>query len=201
MRTPNSACVVCAKPLYRRPADLARVRHVACFAHRGQAQSMSGITEAQATALKQGRRPGDNRRKGYVHTEETKAKISAAHKAWCSINPGRVAARGAKVRGKSHYRWNGGSSKLNTSIRRMTENHRWADAVKARDGNGCTRCQAKENLEVHHRTPLAELIKTLCIKSRDDARAHAAVLWALDNGLTLCQTCHYIEHGRTRYAD
>lgn len=201
MRTPNCACVICAKPLYRRPADLARVRHVACFAHRGQAQSMSGLTEAQAAGLRQGRRPGDNRRNGYRHATETKAKTSASHKAWCAANPDRIAARSEKTRGQAHYLWNGGSSKLNTSIRRMTENRRWTDAVKARDGKKCALCPATENLEVHHRTPLAELIETLGIKSCDDARIHAAALWALDNGLTLCQACHYIEHGRTRYAD
>lgn len=201
MRTPNCACVICQKPLYRRPSDLARVRHVACLEHRGQAQAAYGVTEAQAAALKLGRRPGDNRRAGYRHRAESKAKTSASHKAWCAANPDRVAARGEKVRGEAHYRWKGGASKLNASIRRMTENRRWMDAVKARDGHKCTRCAATETLEAHHRTPLADLIEALGISSRDNARLHAAELWALDNGVTLCRACHYEEHGRTRYAD
>lgn len=201
MRTANCACMVCKKPMYRRPSNLARARHVACMEHRGQAQAMSGVTAAQAAALKLGRVPGENRRSGYQHRAESKAKTSASNKAWCAANPDRVAARSMKTRGDAHYRWNGGSSRLNTSIRQMNENRRWTDAVKLRDGNKCARCTAVDDLEVHHLTPLASLIESLGIKSRDDARLHAAALWSLDNGMTLCQTCHYNEHGRTRYAD
>lgn len=201
MRTPNCSCVVCQKPMYRRPGELSRVRHVACVQHRGRAQAISGITDEQRRGLSLGSRPGTNHRVGYQHRAESKAKASASHKAWCAANPDRVAARGEKVRGEAHYQWKGGVAKLNTSIRQMTENRRWTAAVKARDSMRCTRCPAMENLEVHHRRPLAEMIEALGIKSRADARLHAAVLWALENGLTLCQACHYEEHGRTRYAD
>lgn len=200
MRTPNAACVVCASPLYRRPADLARVRHVACMAHRGQAQALSGVTDAQREGLSLGRVKGTNHRAGYTHRPESKAKASATHKAFCAAHPQAVAARGAKVRGEAHYRWKGGASRLNASIRRMTENRKWMEAVKERDG-ACLRCASTDLLEAHHRTTLAALIESLGIKSRDDARTHAAALWALENGETLCSGCHYIEHGRKRRAD
>ena len=200
MRTPNAACVVCSTPLYRRPADLVRVRHVACMAHRGEAQRLSGVTEAQRSGLALGSVKGTNHRTGYRHRAESREKASAAHKAFCAANPEAVAARGVKVRGEAHYRWKGGVAKLNASIRRMTENRRWMDAVKARDG-ACLRCGETELLEAHHRTTLAALIESLGIKSRDDARTHAAALWALENGETLCSGCHYIEHGRKRRAD
>jgi len=200
VRTPNAACIVCAKPLYRRPGELAQVRHVACMAHRAQAQKLSGITEAQQAGLSRGRIKGTNHRTGYQHRAESRRKASESHKAWCAANPDRVAARGEKVRGEANYAWKGGSSRLNTSIRQMTENRRWMDAVKARDGC-CTRCGSGEVLEAHHRVELAALIERLGIKSRDDARTHATVLWDLENGATLCQPCHYQEHGRKRYAD
>lgn len=200
MRTPNAACIVCAKPLYRRPGHLALVRHVACIAHRAEAQKLSGITEAQQSGLSKGRAKGTNHRAGYTHRAESKAKTSATNKAFWAANPDLLALRGAQVRGEAHYAWNGGSSRLNTSIRQMTENRRWIDAVKARDGC-CTRCSSTETLESHHLVELAVLIERLGIKSRDDARTHAAVLWDLENGATLCQPCHYQEHGRKRYAD
>ena len=200
MRTPNAACVVCSTPLYRRPGELARVRHVACMDHRAQAQTLSGITESQQAGLSLGRAKGTNHRTGYKHREESKRKVSAANAAYWAARPAAAIERGAKHRGELAYNWKGGVSRLNTSIRQMNENRKWMDAVKARDGQ-CTRCGGQKDLEAHHRTGLAALIERLGITSRDDARQHAAELWSLDNGVTLCQPCHYDEHGRTRHAD
>lgn len=170
------------------------------MAHRAEAQKLSGITEAQQAGLSKGRAKGTNHRAGYAHRAESKSKTAAANRAFWAANPDLLALRGAKVRGEAHYAWKGGSSRLNTSIRQMTENRRWMDAVKARDGC-CTRCGSGELLEAHHKTELAALIERLGIRSRDDARKHAAILWDLANGVTLCQSCHYEEHGRKRYAD
>lgn len=200
MRTPNAACMICATPLYRRPAELARVRHVACMEHRGQAQAISGVTDAQRAGLSLGREKGTNHRAGYAHRPESKAKASVSHLAFWQANPALAAARGEKTRGEDHYKWKGGISLLNLSIRQMTENRRWMDAGKARDG-ACVRCASGLHLESHHRVGLAELVERLGITSRDDARAHAATLWDVNNGETLCRRCHYAEHGRSGYAD
>ena len=195
MRTPNAQCVVCAKPLYRRPFELARVRYAACAAHRIDAQRAAGVTDAQHAALKLGRPKGTNRRTGYKHREESRRKASKSHKSFNAANPDFAKARGAKTRGELNVKWKGGSSRLNTSIRQMTENRRWMDAVKARDGC-CVRCGSHERLESHHKRSLAEITESLGIKNRDDARKHAAVLFDLSNGETLCEVCHYAEHGR-----
>ena len=197
MRTPNATCIVCAKPLYRRPAELARVRYVACLAHRAEAQRISGITGGQRSGLSLGRAKGTNHRRGYRHSDETRAKIAATNQRFFALNPQCAIARGAKTRGAAHYNWSGGVSNLNLSIRQMRENRRWMDAVKARDGR-CVRCGLAEGigLEAHHRVPLSELIERLGIRNRDDARRHAGELWSLDNGETLCVSCHFREHGR-----
>lgn len=200
MRTPNTACVVCGKPLYRRPSDMARSRYAACMEHRALAQSLAGVTPAQAAGLALGRKKGTNHRHpGYRHSEATRRKIAASNKAFCAANPEAVAARGQKVRGAQHYQWKGGITRLNQSIRQMTENRRWMDAIKARDGR-CVRCGATSNLEAHHKVSLAALIEQLGIRSRADARRHAAALWDMENGETLCVDCHYAEHGRMRRA-
>lgn len=198
MRTPNTKCCICEKQLYRRPSELARVRYVACMEHRNEAQAKAGLTDAQLAALAKGRKPGTNNRTGYKHREETKSKVSASQKAWCAANPDKVKARGEKVRGANHYNWKGGCSRLNASIRRMTENRKWMDAVKVRDGK-CIVCGAVENLESHHIVPLAVLVGVHGITNREEAR-NCAALWNLSNGMTVCGRCHYKIHGR-KYED
>lgn len=197
MRTPNTSCVLCEKPLYRRPSDMAKTRYAACMACRGKAQSVAGLTIPQQVGLSWGREKGTNHRTGYKHRAVSKAKASLSHQRWCAENPDRVRARGEKTRGERHYRWKGGVTRLNISIRQMRENRKWMDAVKARDGC-CGRCGSTEKLEVHHVKSLAALIEECGVRNRDDARKSAAILWDLANGETLCEPCHYREHGRKK---
>lgn len=197
MRTPNTSCILCGKPLYRRPYEMAQTRYAACMAHRAMAQSVVGVTERQREGLAKGSVKGTNHRRGYKHRDESKRKTVEANRKFWANNPDARAARGEKMRAEKHYRWNGGSSKLNNSIRLMTENRKWMDAVKARDGYCCVRCGTSDGkMESHHIKSLAELIAELGIKSRDDARAHSDKIWNLDNGETLCERCHYAAHGR-----
>lgn len=56
----------------------------------------------------------------------------------------------------------------------------WRKAVLEADGNACKHCGAVENLHAHHIVPWAEA-------------PHLRV--EPSNGITLCRTCHYAEHG------
>jgi hypothetical protein len=194
MRTPNCKCLICDKPMYRRPYELAKVRHVACMEHRAEAQKVSGITEKQLAGLAMGREKGTNHRAGYKHREESKRKASASHKRYWREHPEEAMARGAKIRGEAHYRWNGGCSRLNSAIRRLTENRKWMAAVKARDGR-CLECGATADLEAHHTVGLAEIVEAHGITDREQSRG-CEPLWDVDNGRTLCVPCHYKAHGR-----
>lgn len=193
MRTPNTACVLCAKPLYRRPGELKRVRYAACMGCRANAQSVVGVTDAQRAGLSHGRIKGTNHRSGYTHREESKRKTAEANSRFWAKNPEAAIARAR--RGDAAYNWKGGVSRLNASIRQMHENRKWMDAVKARDGR-CLRCQSTTDLEAHHKVELATLVERLGVKNRDDARKHAADLFDLSNGETLCRRCHYSLHRR-----
>jgi len=199
MRTPNTKCVLCGKPLYRRPAQMAKVRYASCMACRNKAQVVMGLSEEQLHGLSLGRRKGQNGRTGYKHREESKRKCSESHKRWCAEHPDLVAARGTKTRAEQHYNWKGGISRLNLSIRQMEENRKWMEAIRERDG-ACQTCGSTQNLESHHIVSLASMIDEYDIKSRKDARIHAGALWAMNNGEALCRKCHYQVHGR-RYAD
>lgn len=194
MRTPNTECIICGKPLYRRPSELKKVRYVACMEHRNEAQKRAGLTGAQLAALASGRLRGTNHLEGIPKSAESNRKRASSIKAWCEANPDKVKARGKKTRGPNHYNWKGGSSRLNTAIRGLTENRRWMDAVVRRDGK-CLHCGADTDLEAHHIKSLVEIIAEYGITTLEQARQCAA-LWDLSNGTTLCEQCHCEHHGR-----
>ena len=194
-RTPNCECVICEKPLYRRPSELKKVRYVACIKHRTEAQRKHGQTKKQKEALSLGREKGVNHLDGIPKSEASKRKRSKRIKAWCKNNPDAVAARGKKMRGSNHYNWKGGSDKINRSIRRMTENRKWMDAVKEKDGYACAHCGSDKKLESHHIIEFADMLRKYDIKNRTDAR-NCPELWSVENGITLCKRCHYKVHGR-----
>lgn len=166
---------------------------------RSEAQKVVGITEAQQAGLALGRRKGTNNRTGYKHKMSSRRKASRSHKKWCKENPEKVAARGAKNRGENHYKWKGGVSNIQASVRRMTENRKWMEAVKERDGRKCI-CGSTKNIEAHHIVYLCILIERYKIRSRADAYKYKDILWDMKNGITLCRKCHYAIHKRT-YAD
>jgi 5-methylcytosine-specific restriction endonuclease McrA len=158
------------------------------------AQVQSGITEKQNNALALGRKPGTNNRNGYKHKTESKQKASESHKAWCKANPDKVKARGEKTKGENHYQWKGGVARLNISIRQMTENRKWIQAVKERD-RACLFCGSTIELEADHIKPLALIVLKHKIKNRADAK-NCAELWDISNGRTLCKKCHCEKDGR-----
>ena len=55
----------------------------------------------------------------------------------------------------------------------------WSKAVRKRDGNKCTWCDSTKNLKAHHIWH-----KIFCPESALD----------VDNGITLCHTCHKEQH-------
>jgi hypothetical protein len=193
MRTPNTQCQICKKPLYRRPSDLARYKSVCCADCRSELYKQ----RPPSSNLKLGREKGTNHLEGISKSEKHKQKMKKIMSKWCKDNFDKVRKRGEKTRGEKHYRWKGGTTKLNISIRRMTENRKWMDAVKARDKK-CKHCGGVEELESHHIIPLAMLLEKHNITNRDEAR-ECKELWNIKNGITLCRKCHYKLDNRKYY--
>lgn len=193
MRTPNTQCEICNKPLYRRPSDLARYKAVCCVGCRSELYKK----RPPSPNLELGREKGTNHLEGIPKSKAHKEKMSRIMKEWCKDNPDKVKERGEKMRGENHYKWKGGVTILNQSIRRMTENIYWQRAVKKRDKK-CQHCGSEKELEAHHIIPLAMILEKYNITCRDEARA-CSELWDLKNGITLCRKCHYKLDNRKYY--
>src|ERR1035437_10547988 len=57
---------------------------------------------------------------------------------------------------------------------------KWSLSVKARDGKNCMQCGGNERLHSHH------------LKAKSE---YPELMYDLDNGITLCASCHSIVHG------
>ena len=64
----------------------------------------------------------------------------------------------------------------------ITSKKSWRENVLLRDHFTCQRCNATEELTVHHIIP-----KSIC---------NDKLQWDVSNGITLCQTCHAEWHAR-----
>jgi hypothetical protein len=190
MRIPNTECVICNKPLYRRPYEFKDGKEFCCVGCRSE------LYKRRETSpnLKLGREKGTNHLEGIPKNKTHKEKMKKIMSKWCENNVDKVAERGKKIRGENHYQWKGGTSRLNTSIRTLTENRKWLDNVKLRDKK-CVICETTKELESHHIVPLVVLIEKHNITNREQAR-ECKELWNLDNGMTVCAECHCKIHNR-----
>jgi len=190
MRTPNTECSICGKPLYRRPREFKEGVEFCCKGCRSELYKK----RPPSGNLELGREKGTNHLEGISKSEESNIKRAKSNKEFWTNNSDKAIQRGEKTRGDKHYNWKGGISSLNKSIRTMTENRKWMDAVKERD-KLCLKCGSVENLESHHKKSIQEIIEEFNIRNRQDAR-ECSILWDINNGGTLCQKCHYEIHGR-----
>ena len=175
MRTPNTQCEICKKPLYRRPFELKKYNGVCCVGCRSSLYKK----RPPSLNLKLGRQKGTNHLEGIPKSKTQKDKMKKIMAKWCKENPDKVKARGAKCRAEKHYNWKGGVDGIGQSIRRMSECEKWRDKVKNRDKK-CQHCGGNKNLESHHIIPVQMIIEKYQIKSREDARM-CEFLWDIKN--------------------
>lgn len=77
--------------------------------------------------------------------------------------------------------WKGGITPENQIMRNSKEAKEWKAAVLLRDEYTCQKCDAIEELHVHHIKPFSKF---------EDLR------FVISNGITLCKRCHYEVHSR-----
>jgi hypothetical protein len=96
----------------------------------------------------------------------------------------KVAINILKLRGEKHPNWKGGLTPISLRIRHSIEYRLWREAIFARDNWTCQNCGRKGgDLEAHHLKGFA---------------LFPELRFALDNGVTLCKSCHELTKRRKR---
>lgn len=116
--------------------------------------------------------------KGIPHSEETKAKLKLARAK--QIMQPRTPEYRRKMsedrKGDKWHTWRGGITPINKAIRNSVEYKLWREAIFKRDNWTCIWCKQKGGkLNADHIKPFAY---------------YPELRFALDNGRTLCESCH-----------
>ena len=116
---------------------------------------------------------GNKRSLGYKHPEEFKKRLSEYNL--------KIGKHPPHYRGEKHYNWQGGKSPIKKRIRHSLEYKLWRESVFQRDNYTCVWCGARSGngkkviLNADHIKPFAY---------------YPELRFAIDNGRTLCTSCH-----------
>ena len=114
---------------------------------------------------------------GRKHSEETKRKISESH-------------RGIELK-ENNPNWKGGITSLYERIRKSFIYRQWRSDVYTRDDFTCQECgQVGKRLNAHHIKSFSSVIRFYEITTIEQA-FECDELWNINNGITLCEECHY----------
>jgi 5-methylcytosine-specific restriction endonuclease McrA len=91
--------------------------------------------------------------------------------------------------GDAHPRWKGGLTRLQQTIRNSYEYTSWRDKIYKRDQYTCIVCGKQRHLQAHHVKAMSIILRNNGIKSFDGA-IKCDEIWDVNNGQTLCETCH-----------
>ena len=137
-------------------------------------------------------RPSSHYHVGSFRSEETKKKISLTAKGRKHTDESRKKmskARQGIHRGSANPAWKCGRTKLNTRLRRSKRYREWRQSVLERDGGLCVLCGSADSIAVDHIEPWFHLLDKYKILNAVQAEKCEG-LWDVDNGRTLCQSCH-----------
>lgn len=85
--------------------------------------------------------------------------------------------------GSRNHRWKGGITPEQSRLRQSPQTRVWRIAVFIRDNHCCQRCDSRRDLRAHHIYPWAD---------------YPDLRWTVENGITLCATCHKMLHDLLR---
>jgi hypothetical protein len=104
------------------------------------------------------------------------------------------------VTGDKSPNYKGGINKINKLIRGCDKYTLWRMSVFVRDNFACARCSSVGYIHAHHIIRLSSIIIRNHIKDLTNAFA-CDEIWSVENGETLCISCHKDEHSEEQYAN
>ena len=94
---------------------------------------------------------------------------------------------------KCHF-WKGGVYEFRDHIRDIFEYRQWRSDVFTRDDFTCQNCFVRGGeIHAHHIKHFSKIIEDNNITTLDQARS-CPEFWNINNGITLCHSCHKQEH-------
>ena len=126
---------------------------------------------------------------GKKHSEKSRLLMSLSH-----LRPGINRYKLPALKKEKHPRWKGGVSPMNEIIRGSLKMQRWKQSIFIRDGYKCVVCsKVGGELNAHHIKRFSVIIIEFGIKDAESAY-RCKELWDVNNGVTLCESCHKKEH-------
>lgn len=100
-------------------------------------------------------------------------------------------ARKGKNLRQENPNWKGGITIIYQAVRNSDKYGEWRRRVFERDNWTCQRCVkiSNGNIVAHHIRRFAEILRENKINTLETA-LDCELLWDIDNGMTLCKTCH-----------
>lgn len=179
-------CLTCKKEFKCFPYEIKRGRKFCsrlCQATYGLGQFKKGsIPPNKGIKLKDWMDPYKNK--------ERKIKISKTLKGIVRSYETKIKIRNAQC-GEKSVHWKGGRKGLLYALRNSFYYKIWRESVFKRDNYTCQKCGLKSCwIEAHHKIYFSKILDDNNIKNIEQALKCEA-LWNIDNGITLCEDCHY----------
>jgi len=133
---------------------------------------------------------------GKKRSDKTRIKISQAQKGKpLLLSEESRKKRGERIKGKKNYNWKGGITSLVQQIRHHYKYRQWRSDVFTRDDFTCQECEVRGGkLHAHHKDKsFSGILEEYKIKTLEEA-LDCEELWNINNGITMCQKCHYKKH-------
>lgn len=143
-----------------------------------------GIFKSNSGSFQKGMIPWN---KGKKLSQKTKKRMSESKKGqvpWDKNKPR------YDIRGKKHWNWQNGISKITNQIRQCFQYRQWRSDVFTRDDFTCQECFIRgSKLNAHHIKEFSKILEEYNIKTLEEA-LDCEELWNINNGQTLCSKCH-----------
>lgn len=143
---------------------------------------------------------------GKTHSEEAKKKIKLFPKGHVPYIKGKHHTKESKLKnslkhqkGENKYTL-GSLSIITNQIRHSVKYKDWRQQIFLRDDFTCQECGKRGyKLEAHHKKQFKELLQEVMeyipLINLYDACMLYSPMWDINNGITLCQKCHYKKRG------